>query len=983
MQLSRLGLISKLISGIFLFLIGILITLLVTLYFKPINVNFLNNINESNNIIENFEVESIGDVYLSFNKYSKKFELLIENIQTEEGYFPNILLGFDTRNFFLGKFKPTIFKIFDAKINLDVENLFNSKSLEILPDNIFKNILTKNLGEKNKLKKLFLNFKIIEINNSFISINGLYEEKINFEPVDLKIERNQNNFLISGYINQENNKKENSFASFFIKKNNKLYTSELNFENFNFDIPEKFLTKKINDFKLKISGKSKSSFSNDLNLIDTESDLYFDIKLKKNNLNDLVINFRDGRVKSNYDKSTGKIISDFFFNEGGSNFAINLITDRLLLSAGRLSIGIDFIQLEKLMEYWPQNYKPSAYNWVKENADGDIRDLLLTITFKNENYEVDEISGSFLFSEAKINYVDAMPKITNIKGSAKISNDILYFKIDEGISRELKIIGGNVQIFDLDKPIENAKVEVDIYSNIEFITNYLELAPIDIPNFDRLMKLSGKPKFNLNLEFPLLLSLKMEEITYKANLSFSDETFDKLLDNYSLDKTNVIIDIDKNEVKYSGSAFLDAMPIKFSGTEEIKNNFLLNNIEIDIRLDAYYLNNKFPEYFDSLKGFIPLKIFYNSNEEDNEYEIIGQGSINEFSMETSLIDINHNFQKGNLNFKMKGFNDYSSETEVVIESDSFESFIKVFSKNKEIIEIIVDRLISEDQNFSAIIKKKDKFYDIEVNGSKISLKETFNNRVDSEKSTNAQFNFNVEKLNFNNKDIFNPNLSGLFLNNKFQEFNFSFISNDANHSVKIFEQDNFKKLIIESGHASDFLDFFDLNPKIEKGMLRVDATEVDNIFRGKISLDNFVAYETPLFARFLTLFSFEGLEQKLTDGGIFFDYLKADYSFDDNNNIKLDNGLIRGSELGLTFKGDFNSSGEDFDISGTIIPAYTLNTLLTSLPIVGEIITAGAPEEGILAATFNMKNKDEKLDISINPISVLVPSLLRNFLKSK
>ena len=108
MQLSRLGPISKLISGIFLFLIGILITLFVTLYFKPINVNFLNNINESNNILENFEVESVGDVYLSFNKYSKKFELLIENIQTKEVFFPNILLGFDTGNFFLGKFKPTI-----------------------------------------------------------------------------------------------------------------------------------------------------------------------------------------------------------------------------------------------------------------------------------------------------------------------------------------------------------------------------------------------------------------------------------------------------------------------------------------------------------------------------------------------------------------------------------------------------------------------------------------------------------------------------------------------------------------------------------------------------------------------------------------------------------------------------------------------------------------------------------------------------------
>ena len=76
-----------------------------------------------------------------------------------------------------------------------------------------------------------------------------------------------------------------------------------------------------------------------------------------------------------------------------------------------------------------------------------------------------------------------------------------------------------------------------------------------------------------------------------------------------------------------------------------------------------------------------------------------------------------------------------------------------------------------------------------------------------------------------------------------------------------------------------------------------------------------------------------------------------------------------------------NLISQDFKINGTLIPAYTLNTLFTSLPIVGDIITAGSPEEGILAATFNISNINDKINITFNPISVLVPSIIRNLLK--
>ena len=66
--------------------------------------------------------------------------------------------------------------------------------------------------------------------------------------------------------------------------------------------------------------------------------------------------------------------------------------------------------------------------------------------------------------------------------------------------------------------------------------------------------------------------------------------------------------------------------------------------------------------------------------------------------------------------------------------------------------------------------------------------------------------------------------------------------------------------------------------------------------------------------------------------------------------------------------------------TGSIIPAYTINTLLTKFPIVGEIITAGSPEDGLIGAKFKVEKIEGEYDISYNPISVFVPNVIKNFL---
>ena len=59
-------------------------------------------------------------------------------------------------------------------------------------------------------------------------------------------------------------------------------------------------------------------------------------------------------------------------------------------------------------------------------------------------------------------------------------------------------------------------------------------------------------------------------------------------------------------------------------------------------------------------------------------------------------------------------------------------------------------------------------------------------------------------------------------------------------------------------------------------------------------------------------------------------------------------------------------------------PAYTLNSLLANIPLIGQVLSGGS--EGIFAATFSASRPLVNPDISVNPLSVLTPGITRRLL---
>lgn len=96
--------------------------------------------------------------------------------------------------------------------------------------------------------------------------------------------------------------------------------------------------------------------------------------------------------------------------------------------------------------------------------------------------------------------------------------------------------------------------------------------------------------------------------------------------------------------------------------------------------------------------------------------------------------------------------------------------------------------------------------------------------------------------------------------------------------------------------------------------------------------------------------------------------------------LTLHDGIIGNQALGATVEGPVDLDTSVVDLHGTIVPLFGLNALPGKLPGVGHIL---APEKGggLLAATFDVKGTVGQPQMTVNPLSMLLPGVLRKIME--
>lgn len=188
-----------------------------------------------------------------------------------------------------------------------------------------------------------------------------------------------------------------------------------------------------------------------------------------------------------------------------------------------------------------------------------------------------------------------------------------------------------------------------------------------------------------------------------------------------------------------------------------------------------------------------------------------------------------------------------------------------------------------------------------------------------------------------------------------------------------------RDLSVTSGNAGTLLEAIDLFPSAKGGKLKATGVFNDGMpgspLKGQAAVTDFRIVNAPVLAKILTLASFTGIGDAMNGEGIQFDSLDLGYRLTDRR-IYIDDARMTGPSIGLTVKGQVDRKADRLDMEGTIVPAYSVNSILGNIPLIGPLIV-GREGEGIFAFTYRVRGQTSDPNVFVNPLSVVAPGFLR------
>ncbi len=571
---------------------------------------------------------------------------------------------------------------------------------------------------------------------------------------------------------------------------------------------------------------------------------------------------------------------------------------------------------------------------IKSNylIDGNIEDLKIELI---DNNIVENINLSFLIRENEY----LLYNLSSLYQSIKIK------------SNQIKIID-NQNSYNFEGDISNQKSEIDLNKFTLFSNNNIK----SILNEE--LTISTNNKFS----FKLSKKIKFSDINFQSKLvlekfKYSSDIFKRFFPGYKKDikfeNNSITIDYSNGDFEVNGKS-------KININGDIDNaNYSLKKIKKDF---FYNLN------FELINSAINFKILnYTKNKDDKSVlELKGKYSpsknINldkiKFVHNKNFIDIqnikiNKNKKIKSIdNIKVSVFNNNDKLTKLNIKKDKNKYFInsKIFDGAKLLDEILFSK---NDSNF----------FDL------------FDN-------LNSNILVNIDTAYLNNEDYLTSLKTNLTIkNNEIFDLNLlSNFSNDDEFKVSIRTNQNKEKITtIFTNQAKPFVKKYKFIKGFDGGVLDFYSVSKDKKTKSNLKLYDFKLNEVPALTKLLTLASLQGIADLLSGEGIRFNEFEMKFN-KDKGLMTIDEIYSLGPSISVLMDGYVQKDGL-ISLRGTLVPATTINKVIGSIPLLGDILVGKKAGEGVFGVSFKIKGYPKDLKTSVNPIKTLTPRFITRTLE--
>jgi hypothetical protein len=450
---------------------------------------------------------------------------------------------------------------------------------------------------------------------------------------------------------------------------------------------------------------------------------------------------------------------------------------------------------------------------------------------------------------------------------------------------------------------------------------------------------------------------KLKNYDYKSNgkILKADFNFEKPIQNYFLDDEIQYLSLIDSDIKTHLSSKQNKTNI--SGKYSINKNgplsFNLENILgkelLKLKLDIEYSN---PIVFNFINYVKPKDTIAN-------------------------ISIDLDKKKENIKIKKLSFNarnDSISIEDLNLNKNKFLSFKKILvktSKNEK-----------NNNDFKILYDKK-----ISIKGTQFdasNLPKFLNSKSKSNQFLNINKDIEIDLTNI--LAPLSENLRNFKLLGKIEKGKFTKISSKGNFGGNNFlditmkeDKNNQKKYLeIYSDLTKPLLTEYDFFNGLTGGKLLYTSIIDKNKSNSQLKIENFKVINAPGMVKLLSLADLSGLADIAEGEGLTFDVLEI--SMEKNKEtLKLNEILALGPSISVLIEGYQDPTITS--LRGTLVPAKTLNRMISKIPVIGNVIIPKEVGEGLFGISFKMKGPKGKIKTTINPIKTITPRFIQKIIE--
>jgi len=698
-------------------------------------------------------------------------------------------------------------------------------------------------------------------------------------------------------------------------------------------------------------------------------------------------------------------IDELFVDFGGPTF-----TGTALLSGDPASPDLvgEFTMTDvtagDLGRFWPAEVAPGGRRWVIAHiTDGIVPKLSMRLDVSGEDWskrhlDRDSVSGTFEVRGGRAEYIGGLPPVENLAGTGRFDAIDVHLNLTHGTIEGLTLERGTVDLLDLDRAGEIGKVEVSVSGPLESALVILAMPGLGLAQEMGIdpSRVGGHINADLRIEMPLSDDLVIDDVIVRfgadlRDVSISSDALPSVFNNRGVSDGNLAAMMDSETFYLSGDVVVGDTPLEITW----QHNFKSPPAEFRRRIDVTgRLNEDDRAAFgidDSrLSGVLDFELHL----VDRDGSSISGDVIVDLS--PAVLDVPALAWskppgapgRARLGFELAPDGDLRGGIAFAVEAEGLTAagIAEMTPSRDGLAAITFHRLDSGlNQGMATITFNADGGYDVRLAAESLDLRPHQKAWGESDDADWPPIKISgVADTIILEGDATMHDIDGevTVRDGRIESARIEgFVSDGDPFTFRLGRIAGKREFLLSSENAGAVFKALGVYDRMSGG--RLLATGVihddrpDGATEGTVVVDGFHVVDAPLLAKMLTIATVTGALEMLDGKGLPFGHLEAPFVYRDQL-LTLTDVRASGLSVGFTLDGtvDLGDDAQPVDFSGTIIPAYAINSALGHIPLLGKILTGGEGE-GMFAATYRVEGPMDDTRVSVNPLAVLAPGILR------